>query len=80
MGFRDVTLINVALIDKPVVCYELYMYADVTEKIIVASMKIHRYLGNGFQEVIYQRCLEIELKIVAQCTPSKTIYKSINLK
>jgi GxxExxY protein len=25
-------------------------------------MKIHRTLGNGFQEVIYQRCLEIELK------------------
>jgi GxxExxY protein len=39
-----------------------YKYADVTEKIIGASMKIHRYLGNGFQEVIYQRCLEIELK------------------
>jgi GxxExxY protein len=39
-----------------------YMYADVTEKIIGAAMRIHRYLGNGFQEVIYQRCLEIELK------------------
>ena len=39
-----------------------YKYSDVTEKIIGASMKIHRYLGNGFQEVIYQRCLEIELK------------------
>src|SRR5687767_6468962 len=61
MGFRDVTLINVALIDKPL-CVMNYMYADVTEKIIGASMKIHRYLGNGFQEVIYQRCLEIELK------------------
>jgi GxxExxY protein len=24
-------------------------------------MKIHNTLGNGFQEVIYQRCLEIEL-------------------
>ena len=39
-----------------------YKYSDVTEKIIGASMKIHRSLGNGFQEVIYQRCLEIELK------------------
>ena len=39
-----------------------YKYSDVTEKIIGASMKIHRTLGNGFQEVIYQRCLEIELK------------------
>ena len=25
-------------------------------------MKIHRTLGNGFQEVIYQRCMEIELQ------------------
>jgi hypothetical protein len=26
-------------------------------------MKIHRHRGNGFQEVIYQRCLEIEMKL-----------------
>jgi GxxExxY protein len=26
------------------------------------AMKIHRTLGNGFQEVIYQRCMEIELQ------------------
>ncbi len=25
-------------------------------------MKVHNTLGNGFQEVIYQRCLAIELK------------------
>ena len=49
------------LIDKPL-CVMDYKYSDVTEKIIGASMKIHRYLGNGFQEVIYQRCLEIEFK------------------
>lgn len=24
-------------------------------------MKVHNELGNGFQEVIYQRCLEIEM-------------------
>ena len=35
-------------------------HKDITEKIIGCSMKIHRILGNGFQEVIYQRCLEIE--------------------
>ena len=39
-----------------------FKYSEITERIIGASMKIHRYLGNGFQEVIYQRCLEIELK------------------
>ncbi len=35
---------------------------EITYKIIGCSMKIHNTLGNGFQEVIYQRCLDIELK------------------
>ena len=30
-------------------------------KVIGCCMKIHRTLGPGFQEVIYQRCLAIEL-------------------
>lgn len=34
---------------------------DLTYKIIGAAMKVHNTLGNGFQEVIYQRCLAIEL-------------------
>jgi len=33
-----------------------------THKIIGCAMKVHSKLGNGFQEVIYQRCLEIEMK------------------
>jgi GxxExxY protein len=37
-------------------------YKDITEKIIGAAMKVHTTLGNGFQEVIYQRALEIELE------------------
>ena len=37
-------------------------YAGLTEQIIGASIKIHNCLGNGFQEVIYQRCLEVEFK------------------
>jgi len=37
-------------------------YKVVTEKIIGSSMKVHAALGNGFQEVIYQRALEIELQ------------------
>lgn len=41
---------------------ESYKYTDITEKIIGAAMKVHRTLGNGFQEVIYQRCLEIEFQ------------------
>lgn len=31
-----------------------------TRRIIAAAMKVHSTLGNGFQEVIYQRALEIE--------------------
>ncbi len=39
-----------------------FKYADVTEKIIGCSMAVHSTLGNGFQEVIYQRALELEFK------------------
>jgi len=34
---------------------------DITYKIIGCAMKVHNTLGNGFQEVIYQRCLAIEM-------------------
>ena len=33
---------------------------DLTYKIIGCAMKVHSTLGNGFQEVIYQRALAIE--------------------
>ena len=36
-------------------------YADITEKVIKYAFKVHNTLGNGFQEVIYQRAMEIEL-------------------
>ena len=36
-------------------------YQDITQKIIGAAMEVHKTLGNGFQEVIYQRALEIEM-------------------
>ena len=35
---------------------------DLTYKVIGCAMKVHNTLGNGFQEVIYQRCLAIELE------------------
>ncbi len=36
-------------------------FDDITYKINGCAMKVHSKLGNGFQEVIYQRCLAIEL-------------------
>lgn len=35
---------------------------ELTHKIIGCAMKVHRILGNGFQEVIYQRALAIEME------------------
>ena len=35
---------------------------DLTYKIIGCAMKVHGVLGNGFQEVIYQRALAIEME------------------
>ena len=38
------------------------MNDELTYKVIGCAMKVHNTLGNGFQEVIYQRCLAIELE------------------
>ncbi|MEO6695989.1 MAG: GxxExxY protein [Ignavibacteria bacterium] len=37
-------------------------FKDITEKIIGSSFEVHKFLGNGFQEVIYQRALALELQ------------------
>ncbi|MCZ2458568.1 MAG: GxxExxY protein [Chitinophagales bacterium] len=42
---------------------EEYKYKETTGKIIGAAMQVHKVLGNGFQEVIYQRAMEIELPL-----------------
>ena len=42
---------------------EQYKYSELTSKIIGCAMKVHSTLGNGFQEVIYQRALAIEMQL-----------------
>lgn len=36
---------------------------DLTHRVIGCAMEVHRQLGNGFQEVVYQRSLSIELNL-----------------
>ena len=38
-----------------------YPESELTAKIIGCALEVHKALGNGFQEVIYQRTLAIEM-------------------
>ena len=40
-----------------------YKYSDITARVIGSAMEVHKFLGNGFPEVIYQRGLEKEMKL-----------------
>ncbi len=56
---------------------EKYKYSELTGKIIGSAMEVHSYLGNGFQEVIYQRALAEEFflqKIKFEREPSMKIF------
>lgn len=38
-------------------------HEELTYKIIGCAMEVHKHLGNGFQELVYQRALAIEMKM-----------------
>ncbi|MDB4901423.1 MAG: GxxExxY protein [Mucilaginibacter sp.] len=42
---------------------EQLRHEEITHKIIGCAMQVHTIMGNGFQEVIYQRALEIEMSL-----------------
>lgn len=42
---------------------EEYKYSDLTGKIIGCAMEVHKILGNGFQELIYQKALQKEMTL-----------------
>jgi GxxExxY protein len=41
---------------------EEYKYSEITGKTIGCAMKVHQKMRNGYQELIYHRCLVIEFK------------------
>jgi GxxExxY protein len=48
---------------KKIIVQDQYKYSELTGKIIGCAMEVHKHLGNGFQEVVYQRALSIELNM-----------------
>jgi len=41
-----------------------FKYGEITEKIIGHAFRVHNTLGRGFQEVIYQRALQMEFNLI----------------
>lgn len=59
------------------------MHGDVTEKIIATSFEVHRVLGYGLLEMVYQRALQVELirngKLAQIAQKMPVVYKGVNV-
>ena len=42
---------------------EEYLHSELTGRIIKCAYAVHSFFGNGFQEVIYQRAMQIEMNL-----------------
>jgi GxxExxY protein len=51
--------------ENKIIVQDQYKHSYLTGKIIGCAMEVHKILGNGFQEVIYQRALAKEMNL--QC-------------
>ena len=49
--------------DKKIIVQDQYKHSELTGKIIGCAMEVHKIIGNGFQEVIYQRALAKEFNL-----------------
>ncbi|RPI14712.1 MAG: GxxExxY protein [Ignavibacteriae bacterium] len=42
---------------------QTYPHSDITGKVIGCAMEVHKTMKNGYQEVVYQRCMAIEMEL-----------------
>jgi GxxExxY protein len=60
---------------------EEFLYKDLSYSVVGAALEVHRLLGSGFSERIYQKALEHELKLrqipFARQMPAVVEYKGI---
>jgi len=61
MDYPDFSALTPTIIT--IIMPEQFKYEALTHNIIGSAMEVHKVLDNGFQEVVYQRALAIELKL-----------------
>lgn len=59
---------------------EQYKYPKLTSKIIGCTMEVHKRLGNGFQEVNYQRALILKLGLLINFGEKSLNFKRLTNK